>query len=251
MIGNLLHNSSRYTPAQGKIEIRARRDGDQVEIIVQDNGRGMSADSLQNAFEMFYQARDSQMNGAGLGIGLTLAKKLVEMHRGSILAESAGIHLGSKFTIRLPLTARRPTQSNEVSAASPRARDPHRVLIVDDNDDAAETLRQLMEALGAGEVRTASNGSDALAAAAKLHPDIVLLDLSMPGMDGYEVARRMRAQPWGQEARVFALTGWGQEQHRRRSKEAGFDGHLTKPADLDALRAVLSGSSPPPGSRLG
>ena len=247
VIGNLLHNSSRYTPPRGKISLRARRDGEQVEISVQDNGRGMSAEALHNAFEMFYQARESPLSGAGLGIGLTLAKKLVEMHCGSISAGSPGTQLGSTFTVRLPLTSRRPVQSHETGAASQQARDQHRVLIVDDNEDAAETLRQLIEALGTGEVRTAANGPDALAAAARLRPDIVLLDLSMPGMDGYELARRMRAEAWGKEALLVALTGWGQEQHRRRSKEAGFDHHLTKPADPDALRAVLRRSSPPDG----
>lgn len=245
IIGNLLHNASRYTPPHGKITLHAQRDGEQVEISVEDNGRGMSADALKNAFEMFYQARDSQMSGAGLGIGLTLAKKLVEMHCGSIAAQSPGLQLGSKFTVRFPLTNRKPTQSGATASAPPRMRDQHRVLIVDDNSDAAETLSQLMATLGAGEVRTASNGTEALEAAARMRPDIVLLDLSMPGMDGYELARRMRAEPWGGKAMLVALTGWGQEQHRRRSREAGFDHHLTKPADADALRAVLNGARPP------
>lgn len=211
---------------------------------MEDNGRGMSADALRNAFEMFYQAGESQVSATGLGIGLTLARKLVEMHCGSITAESPGIQQGSKFIVRLPLTRRKAALSDEAKNAAPQNRELYRVLIVDDNDDAAETLRNLIETLGAGEVRTASNGPDALEAAPGFRPDIVLLDLSMPGMDGYELARRMRAQPWGQKARLVALTGWGQEQHRRRSKEAGFDQHLTKPADPDALRAVLSGPKP-------
>ena len=242
-IGNLLHNATRYTQPHGKITLRARRDGEQVEISVQDNGRGMSPEALANVFEMFYQARESQASGGGLGIGLTLARRLVEMHRGSISAQSAGIQQGSSFTVRLPLTDRRPAQSTVTKSGVPQMPIPHRVLIVDDNVDAAETLRQLIGTLGVGEVRTASNGPDALAAAARFQPEIVLLDLSMPGMDGYELARRMRAEPWGPKAMLVALTGWGQEQHRRRSKEAGFDRHLTKPADLEALRAVLSGGS--------
>jgi signal transduction histidine kinase/CheY-like chemotaxis protein len=246
VIGNLLHNSSRYTPPHGKIALRARRDGEKVEITVEDNGRGMSPEALQNAFEMFYQARDSQASGAGLGIGLTLARRLVELHCGTIAAESPGERLGSKFIVRLPLTHRRDAQPDETTSAVPTTRERHRILIVDDNNDAAETLRELMRALGAGEVLTASNGADALAAAARLRPDIVLLDLSMPGMDGYELARRIRSEPWGKHVLLVALTGWGQEQHRRRSKEAGFDHHLTKPADPEALRAVLTGSSPPP-----
>jgi CheY-like chemotaxis protein len=241
VIGNVLHNAVRYTPMHGTIALCAQRDGEQVLISVQDNGRGMSAESLQNVFEMFYQSSESPLSGSGLGIGLTLAKKLVEMHSGSISAESPGVQQGSRFTVRLPLARRPHPPSHEAGSETPRTESRHRVLIVDDNDDAAETLRELMQTLDAHEVHTASNGADALEAAARLRPDVVLLDLSMPGMDGYEVARRMRATPWGETALLVALTGWGQEQHRRRSKEAGFDCHLTKPADPDALRAVLNG----------
>ena len=149
--------------------------------------------------------------------------------------------MGSTFTVRLPLA------HGEIAASTPEAQAEgsnsarcHRVLIVDDNTDAAETLRLLMQSLGGGEVRTASNGPDALEAGAKLHPDLVLLDLGMPGMDGYELARRMRAESWGKRALLVALTGWGQDQHRRRSHEAGFDRHMIKPADAEALRAVLN-----------
>src|SRR5262249_2551659 len=172
---------------------------------------------------------------------LTLAKKLVEMHGGIISVESAGAGAGCTFTVRLPLA------QGEVAASTPQAQDEangsarrHRVLIVDDNTDAAETLRLLMKTLGGGEVHTASNGPDALKAAATLHPDVVLLDLGMPGMDGYELARRMRAESWGKRALLVALTGWGQDQHRRRSQEAGFDRHMIKPADAEALRSVLN-----------
>jgi CheY-like chemotaxis protein len=163
------------------------------------------------------------------------------MHGGTISAESAGAGMGSTFTVRLPLA------QGEIAVSTPEAQDEagecarqHRVLIVDDNADAAETLRLLMKSLGGGEVRTASNGPDALEAAATLHPDVVLLDLSMPGMDGYELARRMRAESWGKRAFLVALTGWGQDQHRRRSHEAGFDRHMIKPADAEALRGVLN-----------
>jgi CheY-like chemotaxis protein len=249
VIGNVLHNAARYTPPNGKIAVRAQRDGEQAVISVQDNGRGMSADSLRNVFEMFYQASDSSLTGSGLGIGLTLARKLVEMHSGSISAESPGVQQGSTFTVRLPLSRFPNAPSTEAVTQSPQSTHLHRVLIVDDNEDAAETLRELISALNGNEVHTSSNGPDALAAADRLHPDVVLLDLSMPGMDGYEVARRMRATPWGKNALLVALTGWGQEQHRRRSKEAGFDCHLTKPADPEALQAVLNGA-PPPWLRL-
>ncbi|MBV8217319.1 MAG: response regulator, partial [Solirubrobacterales bacterium] len=248
IIANLLHNAARYTPAHGRISITACRDGADALIRVADSGIGMSAHSLANAFDMFYQEASAQASNAGLGIGLTLAKKLAEMHSGTIKAESAGLNQGSTFTVRLPLSERRPIESAEAAVAEPRELKKRRVLIVDDNADAAETLRMLMKTLGDGEVQTALNGTDALKVGAELHPDVVLLDIGMPGMDGYEVARRMRGETWGKDALLVALTGWGQEQHRRRSREAGFDRHMTKPADLASLRAVL-GRSRPEGDR--
>ena len=240
VIGNLLNNAARYTPPHGRIAVRVRRQDSQVLISVQDNGRGLSPQSLKNVFEMFYQARESGVSNTGLGIGLTLSKKLVEMHGGHIDAESPGPGRGSTFTVSL-LLAHGETAHGSMgpSVKEGAAVRPHRVLIVDDNEDAAETLRLLMKSIGGGDVRTAGNGPDALLAAAELQPDLVLLDLGMPGMDGYELARRMRAESWGKEALLVALTGWGQEQHRRRSHEAGFDQHMIKPADADALRSVL------------
>jgi two-component system, chemotaxis family, CheB/CheR fusion protein len=241
VVGNLLHNAGRYTPSGGKISLAARRVDGKVEISVRDNGLGITPQSLPNVFDMFFQGGEAATtNNSGLGIGLTLAKKLVEMHAGTIRAESGGRNMGSTFTVQLPLA--RPPASSGVSAAEPEANLPgekQRVLIVDDNADAAETLRLLMTTMGSGEVRTASNGVEALTVGAQLRPDVVLLDLGMPDMDGYEVARRMRGESWGKGALLVALTGWGQEAHRHRSKEAGFDRHLTKPADPEALRAVL------------
>jgi len=205
------------------------------------DSRGLSAQSRDHVFEMFYQAGESALSSGGLGIGLTLAKKLVEMHGGTIRAESGGPNMGSTFAVVLPLVHRElmsATSGAQQEGAGPAR--PHRVLIVDDNEDAAETLCLLIKSLVSGEVRTASNGPDALAAAAELRPEVVLLDLGMPGMDGYQLARRMRTLSWGKEALLVALTGWGQDQHRRRSHEAGFDRHLIKPADVDALRSMLN-----------
>lgn len=240
VVGNLLHNAARYTAPHGQIKLRAGRNDGQLQIIVQDNGRGIVPEALESVFEMFYQDRESGAAEAGLGIGLTLAKKLVELHGGTIIAESAGLGRGSTFTVQLPL-ASHPAVNNttDVPQEQKITCNHHRVLIVDDNTDAAETMRLLVQSIGAGDVRTAASGQEALEAGTQLRPDIVLLDLSMPGMDGYEVARRMRAEPWGKAALLIALTGWGQEQHRRRSQEAGFDRHLIKPADMDALRSVL------------
>jgi two-component system, sensor histidine kinase len=242
VFANLLNNAARYTPSGGQLSLTVQREGGEVVITVHDNGLGISEAALPNIFEMFYQGNGSSDSFApGLGIGLTLAKKLVEMHGGRIAAQSAGINGGSTFTVMLPLTNATvegdpPAAHTVVNGAAVK----RRVLIVDDNVDAAETMRMLMTTLGGGDVQTASSGAEALQLAERLHPDLVLLDLSMPGMDGYEVARRMRGETWGKRAMLVALTGWGQDQHRRRSQEAGFDRHMTKPASADALRAVLA-----------
>jgi two-component system, chemotaxis family, CheB/CheR fusion protein len=241
VICNLLNNAVRYTPSPGVISITAARDGANAVLTVKDNGVGITSETLKHVFEMFYQGRNARSGpGAGLGIGLTLAKTLVEMHRGSISVHSAGENEGSEFSVRLPL-AKRSAAGDPLVAnrADPTFNSDHRILIVDDNTDAAETLCMLMKSLGEREVHTASNGPQALEAATQLHPDIVLLDLMMPEMDGYEIARRMRSEPWGKDLLLVAVSGWGHEEHRRRSKEAGFDRHMTKPADVMALRAVL------------
>src|SRR5262249_3847030 len=169
VIGNLLNNAARYTPPRGEIAVHVRRDDEHVLVSVQDNGRGRSTQSLRKVFEMFYQGGESGVSNTGLGIGLTLAKKLVEMHGGTISVESPGAGMGSTFTVRLPLA------HAEVAASTPETQDEgsarrHRVLIVDDNTDAAETLRLLMKSLGGGEGRTASNGPHALETAATFHP---------------------------------------------------------------------------------
>jgi CheY-like chemotaxis protein len=188
---------------------------------------------------MFYQGGNARKtSSAGLGIGLTLAKTLVELHGGGITVETGGENQGSLFKVRLPL-ARVP----DVTAPSNNILTPlagkHRILIVDDNTDAADTLCTLLKSLGEQEVYTVSSGIQALETAPRLQPDIVLLDLMMPELDGYEVARRIRKQPWGQNLLLIALSGWGHEEHRRKTQEAGFDRHVTKPADLATLHAVL------------
>jgi two-component system, chemotaxis family, CheB/CheR fusion protein len=238
VVGNLLHNAARYTPPGGRIALTAREEDEQALIAVRDNGQGISPQALPHLFEMFYQ---EHVKGAGLGIGLTLAKKLVELHRGSIGVESAGINMGSTFTVRLPLARSAADVSiTDAIGNGAGALHKHRILIVDDNTDAAETLRLLMGLMGDDEVQTACTGAEALEVGASLRPNVVLLDLDMPGMDGYEVARRMRRESWGKDALLVALTGWGQDRHRRRSREAGFDRHMTKPADPASLRAVLN-----------
>jgi CheY-like chemotaxis protein len=240
VLANLLHNAARYTPRHGKLAVIVRHSADQVSISVRDNGMGIGGEALPHVFDMFYQANDTgEARGSGLGIGLTLAKMLIEMHEGTICAESAGPRTGSTFTVRLPLVPAAQVLASEASGSVSDFANRHRVLIVDDNTDAAETLRLLITTLWGGEVHTAFNGPDALALAAEVRPEVVLLDLGMPGMDGYEVARRLRRQPWGRDLLLIALTGWGQDHDRRLASEAGFDRHMTKPAEPEGLRAVL------------
>jgi PAS domain S-box-containing protein len=246
VLSNLLNNAVRYTPRPGKISVSAALEEGQVVVAVKDTGVGISGDALEDVFQMFYQGREGAERGAGLGIGLTLAKTLVEMHGGSISVHSGGEDQGSEFKVQLPLA----TPAEPARASAPEERNQasppvdHRILIIDDNVDAAETLCTLMKSLGQQEVYTASSGAQALQSAPELHPDIVLLDLMMPGMDGFEVARRIRRESWGKQLLLVALSGWGHEEHRRRTKEAGFDRHVTKPADLAAIRAVLREARP-------
>jgi CheY-like chemotaxis protein len=196
---------------------------------------------LSHVFEMFSQVKSTlhQAEG-GLGIGLALARGLVELHGGRIEAHSAGIGQGSEFTVRLPLSSVVPVTTRTPVVAAPAQSPRRRVLIADDNRDAADSLSVLLE-LDGHEVRTAHDGAEALAQAERFRPQFVLLDIGMPILSGYEVARRLRAQSWGNEVVLVAITGWGQEQDRRRSHDAGFDHHLTKPIDPDAVARLLRG----------
>jgi two-component system CheB/CheR fusion protein len=241
---NLLNNAARYTPEGGRIELGIEREGGSAKIVVRDNGIGMPPEVLRHAFDMFYQGDDSRLpRTAGLGIGLTLAKTLVDMHGGSMDVSSEGPDRGSEFTVRLPIPrVHAPPLPPKAAPANDRL-GGHRVLIVDDNGDAAQTLGVLVTALGKNDVRVASSGADALKIAEDQHPDIVLLDLKMPDMDGFEVARRLRRRPWAAHTLLVALTGWGMDEHKRRTKEVGFDRHLTKPADRTMLESVLSDES--------
>jgi signal transduction histidine kinase/CheY-like chemotaxis protein len=238
ILANLLNNAATYTERGGRISVRAWREDGQALIAVRDNGTGIAADALPRMFQMFHRgAASSRRNPSGLGIGLSLARGLAEMHRGTLTAKSEGPGRGSEFTVRLPLAA------SEGAPASGRSPDdalapPRRVLVVDDNRDAADSLGLLLKVLGA-EVRVARDGAEALEAYSAYDPAVVLLDIGMPGMDGYEVARRIRAQSPGPRPTIVALTGWGQENDRREAREAGFDHHMVKPAELGALKELL------------
>jgi signal transduction histidine kinase/CheY-like chemotaxis protein len=241
VFANLLNNAVKYTDPGGRISVTARRDGASAVVVVADSGVGIPENALPRVFEMFVQAdaRDSRAQ-TGLGIGLTLVRSLVEMHGGSVVARSAGAGRGSEFEVRLPLASRESPRAPQPSAAAPEVTGMPRVLVVDDNHDAADSLGALLELLGA-EVRVAHSGPAALEAVVSFHPDAVLLDIGMPGMNGYEVANRIRTQGNGsRNTTLIALTGWGQDNDRRRSAEAGFDHHLVKPADMGALQTLLA-----------
>jgi len=244
VLANLLNNAARYTSGKGRIELDVRRDADSVVITVKDNGYGIAESVLPHVFEMFYQGSDPRAAPqTGLGIGLALAKSLIEMHGGTIDVASAGPDRGSLFTLRLPADGQRDMPKLERSAPPRLALGGHRVLVVDDNADAAQTLAVLIRALGDNEVHVALSGAEALPLAERIKPDTVFLDLKMPEMDGYEVARRMRGEAWANDAWLVALTGWGLDEHKRHSQEAGFDQHLTKPADPAALEGILARST--------
>jgi CheY-like chemotaxis protein len=239
ILANLLDNAVKYTESGGRIAIRAQVEGAMVAVSVSDNGIGIAADALPRMFEMFSRGdRDSARTQGGLGIGLALSRRLAEMHQGSLDACSGGIGQGSEFTVRLPVA-----EVAQSSAGSPAGGTGElaqtRVLVVDDNHDAGDSLAMILEMLGA-EVRVARGGTEALDVFADFRPGVMLLDIGMPGMNGYDVARAIRSGHPGHPVVIVALTGWGQDEDRRRSAEAGFDHHLVKPAEIDALQDLLA-----------
>jgi PAS domain S-box-containing protein len=242
VFANLLNNSAKYTDAGGRIWFDVRREGDALVASVRDTGIGIPAAELPRVFDMFAQAHRAVGRGqGGLGIGLTMVHSLVEMHHGTVEAHSAGSGQGSEFVVRLPLAA--PDASDLPALPSGQALptaplDGQRILVVDDNRDAADTLGMLLESDGA-EVRVVYDGRSALAVADAFLPTSVLLDLGMPGMDGYEVARRLRQEERFATVNIVALTGWGQDADRRQTRNRGFSHHLTKPVGLEELHAIL------------
>jgi signal transduction histidine kinase len=250
-LGNVLANAAKYTDNGGRITLRAQRRRRDIEITVRDTGIGIVPDVLPCIFDLFTQLdRRTGRHQGGLGIGLALVRQLVEMHGGTVSASSEGPGKGSEFLICLPLSIERNSsveaQDGQAGAAAPPekplapVRPPQRrILVADDNADARESLATLL-ALNGHEVFKAEDGSDALETAERFRPDVALLDIGMPRANGYEVARHIRGQPWGRGMVLIALTGWGQESDRRRSHEAGFDSHLTKPVDPHVLDELLA-----------
>jgi len=236
VVSNLLNNACKFTPPGGRIRLAAGREGDQAVVRVRDSGIGISDQHLAQVFEMFSQVGPG-VGGAqsGLGIGLALALAFARMHGGTIEAQSDGEGMGSEFVVRLPASDEAPPLTKDVA---PHASPVRRVLVVDDNEDGAESLAMLLRAEG-HHVEVAQDGARALEAAETFRPEVVLLDIGLPGMDGYDACRAMRARPGGDRIVIAALTGWAQEDDHRRSRDAGFDAHLAKPVERAALSALL------------
>jgi PAS domain S-box-containing protein len=245
VFGNLLNNSCKYSPTGGTIRVAAQRDGDDAVVTVSDTGIGIPTDKLATIFEMFAQVdRSLEQSRGGLGIGLTLVKRLAEMHGGSVEARSDGEGHGSEFVVRLPAAASVSLLAAPTTGDAETSTAVHRILVVDDNKDSADSLAMLLELTG-HEVYTAHDGHSALDAAEQRRPDVVLLDIGLPALNGHEVCRRIRQEAWGTTTVIIALTGWGQEEDRRRSREAGFDGHLVKPVDHSRLLSLLASLTQP------
>jgi CheY-like chemotaxis protein len=237
VFANLLNNASKYTDANGLIWLSASTENGWAVVSVRDNGIGIPSSHLTSVFDMFIQVdRTHRRAQGGLGIGLTLVRSLVQLHGGTVEARSGGSETGSEFIVRLPVVADRPQPRSEV--ARWQRLPPRRILIVDDNREAAESLGVLLEELGAT-ISLAFGGREALQVIEPFEPDVILVDLGMPEMDGYEVCRRIRAAPGHRQTLIVALTGWGQDEDRERSKHAGFDHHLVKPLNIEMLRALL------------
>lgn len=244
VLANLLNNSAKYTPAGGRIDVSARREDSEVVLRVVDTGIGIPSEMLPKVFDMFVQVGASlDRSEGGLGIGLTLVRRLVEMHGGSVMAESPGLGQGSVFTVRLPI-ARGPFAANEGRPAGEVGQlvQSLRIMVVDDNRDAADSLAQLLRIRG-HEVQTANDGAETLRLLELYRPHLIVLDLGLPGMSGFEIASRIRENDELSGVTLAALTGWGQEDDRRRTRDAGFDYHLVKPADPEQLERIVMSAS--------
>jgi CheY-like chemotaxis protein len=254
VFGNLLDNAAKYTDQGGHIRLEAAVEGGEAVVRVRDDGIGLAPELLPHVFDLFTQA-DSTLDRSrgGLGIGLTLVRQLVELHGGRVEASSDGPGRGSEFAVRLPTLARGAAPAGDLESGGPdadRGSAGLRILVVEDNADAAETLRQVLE-LSGHRARTVLDGPAALEAVGTFAPDVVLCNIGLPGMSGYEVAERLRRTDTGRRIPLIALTGYGHLEARSRTREAGFDHHLVKPVEPDALSALLTalaGAKRPPAA---
>jgi CheY-like chemotaxis protein len=244
VFAGILNNSSKFSDLGTEIRISALQEEQHVSVTFSDDGAGIPGELLPQVFDMFTRSgrgnRDAHM---GLGIGMTLAKRLVELHGGRITVHSDGPGQGSSFVVQLnlptPVPALRAVPTTVETIARAPARNSARILIADDNRDGAQSLALMLDLEGY-DVRTAADGLEALEIAEEFQPDVVLLDIGMPGIDGYETARRLRARPWAKSVLLCAQTGWGQEDDKRRARSAGFDRHLVKPVDPEELNRILA-----------
>ena len=239
-VSNCLNNAAKFTDRGGHIWLTAERVGGDAVITIRDTGVGISRGMLPHVFEMFTQGEHTRARTfGGLGIGLTLVKRLVEMHGGTVAAESTGLGMGSTFVIRLP-AALETSHCPQPQAEGPAHMSPPslRILVVDDNRDAADSLAMLLRTTG-NDIRTAYDGLEAVQVASEFRPDVVLLDIGLPKIDGHEVAQRIRKESWGRQMCLMAVTGWSDETDRARSRAAGFDHHLVKPLDPGHLAQLL------------
>lgn len=244
VISNLLNNAAKYMERRGRIDLCAELQGSTAVVSVKDSGIGIPPEMIDRIFDMFTQVDGSlERSHGGLGIGLTLVKRLVEMHGGSVEARSEGAGQGSEFTVRLPVVVGLLNPPDEINGQSAAPSGKRRIMVVDDNENAANMLCMLLKALG-NDVQTAFDGLAAIGLAAEFRPDVVLLDIGMPKLDGYETARRIREQPWGRQMVLAALTGWGQEEDKRRTRAAGFDHHFVKPVEPSILQKFLAECEP-------
>lgn len=240
VFGNLLHNASKFSRRGGGVTLVGELQGKDVVIAVKDDGIGIPAALLPKIFELFAQGDETlERTNGGLGIGLTLVRRLVEMHGGSVRVASAGVDRGSEFVVRLPVLLEQQA-SSPVPTASARAPTARRILVADDNHEGAETLSMLLELAG-HQTQVAFDGAEAVAVAERFLPDVILMDLGMPVLNGFEAARAVRTQPWSHGLVLVALSGWGQEEDRQKSAEAGFDLHLVKPVEFAAITKLLAG----------
>jgi CheY-like chemotaxis protein len=239
VVSNLLNNAAKFTQPGGRIVLSARAKAGYVTIRVQDTGVGIAESDLESIFEMFVQLESGKSgSGEGLGLGLPLARSLISLHGGEITAHSAGQGKGSEFRVRLPLTAP-PAAEQPVRLPTPMPNsESRRILVVDDNVDAANSLATLLELRG-HRVRTCFDGSAAFEAASRSNPDVAFIDLNMPHLNGIELSRMIRGQPWGRQLKLVALTGMGQPDDHARTRAAGFDQHLTKPVDPEELASAI------------
>ncbi len=240
VVSNLLNNACKFSGQHARISLLAERRGDDVVITVKDNGIGIQSDKLDSIFEMFSQIDQSlERAQSGLGIGLTLTRRLVELHGGSIEARSEGLGKGSEFTVRLPGAGDQASLPLKQPQDEVRPSDKRRILVVDDNRDSAESLAMLLQLTG-NETSVAYDGEEAIQVAAQQRPDVIFLDIGLPRLNGFDACRRIREHQWAENVLIIALTGWGQKEDRRKSAEAGFDGHLVKPVDNVELMKVLA-----------